>query len=57
MVAGPIRGMEGVMVAARQTARGRPVGVHLPVGFYRLPICRMREIIIVIITTINNNNE
>ncbi len=41
MAACPIGGMEGVMVAARQTARGRPVGVHLPMGFHRLPICKM----------------
>jgi len=41
MAACPIGGMEGVVVAAGQTARGRPVGVHLPMGFHRLPICKM----------------
>lgn len=41
MAACPIGGMKGVLIAARQTARGRPVGVHLPMGFYGLPICKM----------------
>lgn len=40
MAAGAIGGVKGVGVATGQAARGGPVGMHLPVSFSRLPICK-----------------